>query len=202
MAENYGETVNVALLRFMGPLTGAVLDIGCGTGSWARNLRDQGADHLVGLEPSRDAEQARKRYDVVITTPIEKAVIPAVGTVIAADVLEHLVDPWAALSRVRASAPPGSKLYVSVPNAQFIKALLTVAAGRFPYDEEGGYWDRTHLRWFTRSSLTSVLHEGGWKVERSAYVVGSGWRGRSHRLTRGALGPWLGHQLHVAATAV
>lgn len=202
MAVAYGDTMNVALLDFIGPLGGDVLDLGCGVGAWSSELRSRGAERLIGLEPNNDGEAARDRYDEMITSVIEEAELPMVGTVIAADVLEHLVDPWAALRRLRGSLSTGATLYISVPNAQFVKALCSVAAGRFPYDLEGGYWDRTHLRWFTQHSLTQVLQETGWNVERTAFAAGSGWRGRAVHLSGGLLGPWLGHQIHLAATAV
>lgn len=201
VTESYGEVVNTELLAFMSRLQGSVLDVGCGRGAWASNLRALGADRIIGLEPGADADVAKSRYDDVITEPIEVAPLPPADVVIAADVLEHLMDPWQALVRLRAATVAGEVLYVSVPNAQFAKAILTVARGQFPYDPAGGFWDRTHLRWFTAPSLTAALEETGWRVERQGFALGGGVRKRMARLVP-RISPFLGHQLHAAAVAV
>lgn len=153
---------------------------------------------LVGVEPSRDAEVARPRYDLVITQPVERAEIPPADVIIAADVLEHLADPWAALRTLRAAAAESARLFVSVPNAQFVKAVATVARGDFP-DEDGGFWDRTHLRWFTTRSLCRTLGETGWAVVRVGFAVGGGIRSCAVS-TLPRFGPFLSHQIHVEAT--
>lgn len=201
MADSYGETENTALLNFMGTLHGTVLDLGCGRGSWAPRLRALGARRIIGLEPSADAELARDKYDQVVRLPIEQVEsLPCVDIIIAADVLEHLVDPWDVLAKLRRAAGHNGRIYCSVPNMQYIKSLWTIARGDFPYTA-GGFWDRTHLRWFTAGSLTSALAEAGWRVDRTEYVVGAGMRRRLHRLHDG-LAPFLGHQFHVSAAVV
>jgi len=199
MADSYGENVNAALLLFMGSLQGTVLDVGCGRGAWAPHLRALGADRLVGVEPSADSEFARDRYDDFLSGPIQEVALPKVDTVIVADVLEHLVDPWAVLTRLRQATVGNRRLYVSVPNAQFIKAVATVARGDFPY-KEGGFWDRTHLRWFTARSLARMLAETGWRSERVGYCLGGGLRSQVHNIIPRA-DALLGHQLHMSATA-
>lgn len=201
MADSYGETVNYALLDFIGPLTGTVLDVGCGVGAWASHLRAAGATRLFGVESSADAERARRLYDEVFATSIADADLPTVPTVIAADILEHLVDPWAALRALREAAELHGWLFLSVPNMQFIKSLLTIARGHFPY-RDGGFWDRTHLHWFTLNSLDGSLRAAGWRTVRSEFVVGGGRRRYLSAVTCHSVDHYLGHQIHVAAQAV
>lgn len=200
MADHYGETVNATLLAFIGELTGVNLDVGCGTGSWGDELRSIGAEQLIGLEPSRDAAIAATRYDRIISAPLETAELPMVDVVIAADVLEHLCDPWKALILLRRSCRVGGRLIVSVPNVQFAKAILTIVRGDFP-DDDGGFWDRTHLHWFTLSSLSRALLRAGWNLERHQYVLGTGVRDRLSKASLRKFDRYLGHQLYIAATA-
>lgn len=201
VAEHYGETVDFDLLDFIGDLAGIVLDVGCGTGSWAPELRVAGAERLIGIEPTGDAEAAAARYDQIITDKVESAELPVVDVVIAANVLEHLHDPWTALHTLRTSCKPGGRLVVSVPNIQFMKAVMTIVRGDFPA-EDGGFWDRTHLHWFTLKSLNYALLQAGWQMERHRYVLGTGMRQRLSKVTGERLGMYLGHQLHVEATAI
>lgn len=199
MADSYGAEVNMPLLSFMSTLRGTVLDIGCGAGTWAGELRRAGAERLVGIEPSADARAAATRYDSVINDPIEGlADIEPVDFVIAADVIEHLVDPWKVLRRLHVLVRPGTMLYVSVPNIQFVKAWGTIVRGDFPA-EDGGFWDRTHLHWFTAGSLRRELAVAGWMPQEERFVTGGGKRGSADRLTRHRLGRYLGHQVMVSA---
>ncbi|HEU5003739.1 MAG TPA: class I SAM-dependent methyltransferase [Actinomycetota bacterium] len=201
MAEHYGEAVNAALLDFIGPLRGTVLDLGCGVGEWAARLRGSGAERLLGVEPSADAAVAAGRYDEVYQMPVEAlGDTPPVDVVIAADVLEHLVDPWQVLRALRARVSAGGALIVSVPNIQRLQALLVMAGGRFAY-EDGGFWDRTHLHWFTLQSLEESLVEAGWLPQAHRFVLGEGRRAQLSRWTGGRWDRFLGHQLHLRAVA-
>lgn len=201
MAEHYGGTVNFELLEFIDSLAGVVMDVGCGRGSWAPELRAAGAEQLIGIEQTDDAEEAAILYDQIIRDNVESTALPVVDVIIAADVLEHLLDPWAVLSRLRMASRLGGRLIVSVPNVQFLKALWTIARGNFPA-EDGGFWDRTHLHWFTIRSLKSALLQAGWEVGRHRYVLGRGVRQQVSKATASCFDMYLGHQIHVEATAI
>lgn len=200
----YGGVVNADLLALIGPLSGSVLDVGCGAGAWAQALRTAGAQHLTGIEPAADAAaEARIRYDAVIVEPIEQLEAGTFGDqafdhVLAADVLEHLVDPWRVLRTLHGWALPGATLAVSVPNARHYRLSLgLVLGGRFAY-RASGVMDWTHLRWFTRASLDHALRLTGWTPQRWRWVTA----GRSRALgsaTRGASDPFLAQQIHVVA---
>jgi 2-polyprenyl-3-methyl-5-hydroxy-6-metoxy-1,4-benzoquinol methylase len=168
----YGGNVNEDVLRGLGTISGRLLDVGCGEGSWAPLLREAGASELVALDPSPDAiARAAERYDAAVIGTIEGTELPALGgrpfdAIIVADVLEHLVDPWAALRTLRTWAAPGALLAVSVPNLRFYRLLGNLLfRGEFEY-ERYGVRDWTHLRWFTRRSLGRMLGAAAWEPQR------------------------------------
>jgi 2-polyprenyl-3-methyl-5-hydroxy-6-metoxy-1,4-benzoquinol methylase len=168
----YGETVNVEVLRQLGPISGRLLDVGSGTGTWAPRLREAGARQLVALDPSAAAlEHARPRYDLAVLGTIEDVTLDELGgrpfeVIVAADVLEHLIDPWQALRKLRSWAQPGGLLAVSVPNLRYYRLVGNlVFRGEFEY-EPWGVRDWTHLRWFTRRSLARMLASSGWEPLR------------------------------------
>src|SRR4051794_4657781 len=76
-----------------------VLDLGCATGTTGGGRRARGRAPVTGIELERAyAEEARTRLDEVITGDVEHAQPPGTyDTLIAADILEHLKDPWATL---------------------------------------------------------------------------------------------------------
>jgi 2-polyprenyl-3-methyl-5-hydroxy-6-metoxy-1,4-benzoquinol methylase len=168
----YGETVNEDVLAGLGRIAGRVLDVGSGEGAWAPELRDAGASELVALDPAEAAiARARGRYDRAIVGTIEEATLETLGgepfdVIVAADVLEHLVDPWRALRIMRGWAREGALLAVSVPNLRFYRLLGNlVFRGDFEY-EPWGVRDWTHLRWFTRRSLGRMLTDADWPPVR------------------------------------
>lgn len=77
-------------------------------------------------------------------------------TVLALDVLEHLLDPRGTLELVASMAGPGSRIVISVPNAVFVSARWNILRGRFPR-RENGIFDRTHRAFFTRQTLEGEL---------------------------------------------
>lgn len=186
----YGETVNLTLLDLIGRVDGNVLDIGCGAGAWGPALRRAGAQRIVGLEPHAPAAAlARATYDGVFTASIHSlstlVARSTIDLVVFADVLEHLVDPWDALSRAHRVASPGARLAVSVPNLRYHGLIWRLALrGHFEYVDDGGLMDRTHLRWFTHRSLDRALRAAGWLPE-----VWGGPVGRLGRATRACAGP-------------
>ena len=159
----YGEVVNTGLLDLFEPKR-RVLDVGCGTGAWVPLLRRKGVENIVGIEFAvAAADQAERVYDRVVRQPVENVSLDDLGaqpfdTIIAADVIEHLVDPWHELRRWTGWVVPGGQLVISVPNLRYFRLVSSLVQGRFDYSDEGGLMDRTHLRWFTRRSLTRNLN--------------------------------------------
>lgn len=147
-----------------------ILDIGCGAGANARELkaRDPGV-YIAGVEPNaRAAELARASADEVFTGMADAWLAQRVDQeftgVILSDVVEHTPDPVRFL-RALVSSPSlrDARFVISVPNyAVWYNRLLTLA-GRFDYSWSGLY-DRTHLRFFTRRSLGGLLRYAGLRV--------------------------------------
>jgi hypothetical protein len=202
----YGDTINEAFLAFIGPMQGTVVDIGSGRGAWAPHLRRAGASRLLAVEPSDDARVAEGVYDAVFDGICEE--VPAeflsdASLLIAGDVLEHLLNPWAVLRSLRAGVAPGTQLAISVPNAQFARNLVPLLLrGQFTYSDNGGWFDRGHLRWFTRRTLTESLGEAGWSVVRSDGRLPGGVSKAIFKLTGGKARDLAFYQLHILAEAV
>lgn len=143
---------------------GNVLEVGCGSGATLKWLSEEkAASKTVGIEISDTAaELARTQVKEVHCLNFEQDAFPAAtgpfDLVLCLDVLEHMVDPWAAVERlVSDHLEPGGTIIVSLPNVRHYNVLLPLLLkGRWTY-EDAGPLDRTHLRFFTRSSATALL---------------------------------------------
>lgn len=145
---------------------GRVLDLGCGAGGANAPLRDRGADRVVGVElmpePAAQAAQVYERVEVGDAIDALGRLDEQFDVILCYDVLEHLVDPYSVLAKLRELAAPGGRIHVSVPNArQFTLMVDLIFRGTFGYTETG-HRDNTHLRWFTSEDMQRALEDAGW----------------------------------------
>ncbi|WP_171089043.1 class I SAM-dependent methyltransferase [Usitatibacter rugosus] len=177
---HYLDYVNQPLLGIISGEPRRVLELGCAGGRFGQELklRYPGAT-VVGIEAGRAAAAlAATRIDRVICSRIEDIDFAAEGlkegefdTLVAADVFEHLVNPWDALVRARTLLAPGAQLVASIPNARNLMVVeALVCAGRYPYAERG-LLDITHLRFFTLIEIVRMFEETGFRVEGHASTV-------------------------------
>lgn len=149
-----------------------VLEVGTGTGALAREIRKKcpGVDY-VGVEISADYRDAAEDWcDRVYLENFEQASESLISemvnadVVIFADVLEHLIDPWASLARIRAVLPAHARIIASIPNIQHWSIQYRLLAGDFRYADVG-LLDRTHLRFFTRQTMLEMFASTGYRVD-------------------------------------
>jgi 2-polyprenyl-3-methyl-5-hydroxy-6-metoxy-1,4-benzoquinol methylase len=161
------------LLEMITPAPTRVLDLGCfcgGTGRWLK--RQFPGAQVIGIEClAPAAARARESYDRVIEAPIEAVNFEAEGlmpgsmdAIVAADVLEHLVNPWVVLQRLRPLLTAKGALYVSLPNVRNLNVLVSLASGKWRY-AGSGILDVSHLRFFTRAQAIEMLTETGWQTQ-------------------------------------
>ncbi|HEX5134076.1 MAG TPA: methyltransferase domain-containing protein, partial [Thermoanaerobaculia bacterium] len=106
-------------------------------------------------------------YDRVVTTTLEEVssgeFLAEFDAVLFGDVLEHLVDPSAALVHVRPWLTSGGAVVASVPNVGHWSIVADLLAGRFdyiPYSLLSG----THLRHFTRATVRDLFEASGYSI--------------------------------------
>src|SRR5918998_325767 len=156
-----------------------VLDLGCSTGWLAGALKERGEVEVVGIEREPAyAAVARERCDRVVVADVEE--IPdglgRFDCLVAADVLEHLVDPWRALEGYVRLLEPGCRAIVSLPNAAHWTTFAALARGSWPRRPEGIH-DATHLRWFTLRDAIALCEGAGLRVEHVERRPWLLWRG-------------------------
>jgi 2-polyprenyl-3-methyl-5-hydroxy-6-metoxy-1,4-benzoquinol methylase len=158
------------ILRWLGDGHGRrLLDVGAADGLLARELTTRGW-RVTGIEGDAAAAQvgaATCERMLVADLDGEPPRLDGEGfdAIVYGDVLEHLRDPARVLAGLNRAAVPAAAIIVSVPNVAHLWMRLSLAAGRFDYAERG-ILDRTHLRFFTRRTLVTLLAGAGLRVER------------------------------------
>jgi 2-polyprenyl-3-methyl-5-hydroxy-6-metoxy-1,4-benzoquinol methylase len=159
------------------PNGASVLEIGPGDGVISRWLKQTKHCRTIGVEFALEAACiAQDAFDELIIGSIENEPIVTqirsygpFDTVIFADVLEHLRDPWQVLRQMQPLLSSHGRVLLSVPNIAHWTARLNLLFGRFDY-ADGYLMDRTHLRWFTWHSARQMAQIAGYHIVEEASV--------------------------------
>jgi methionine biosynthesis protein MetW len=171
-AQRSPDTSDARILGWVGGRSpGRVLDLGCGDGHRASELRSAG-HHVVGVDVSA-ADGVKDRVDEFVQADLDAGLPPELDgpfdVVIAANVLGHVRRPELILEELHRLLAPSGIVIASVPNFGHWYPRLRVMAGRFDYDRRG-ILDRTHVRFFTGRSFERLLAVQGWKVARRGHT--------------------------------
>lgn len=201
---------------------GDVLELGAGNGLVARSLLAAGLDcHSYTLSETSEArleglraglDDPRLRTARIDAERVPEELFGRFDAIVMVALIEHLVDPLAAMQRIRRLLRPGGFVYVDTPNVAKWTRRLKLLAGRFPStasQQEGlvtydgapvDLHDEGHLHYFTYRSLERMLVErcGFSSVERHPYTVG-GRLGAPLRHALARLAPGLCAELAVVA---
>ncbi|MCP9927200.1 bifunctional 2-polyprenyl-6-hydroxyphenol methylase/3-demethylubiquinol 3-O-methyltransferase UbiG [Cyanobium sp. CH-040] len=170
----------------------SVLEIGCGTGVLGKILSARTDIEFEGVEPSLTRAQEAKAKGLTIhvgffTSDLAER-LGSFDVVVLADVIEHLANPAILLNSAKVVMKTTSILVVSVPNIAHWSIRLSLLMGKFDY-QESGILDATHLRWFTRSTLSTYLQRCGFRIQEIKYT--SGYLLGAYSWARRALAPFL-----------
>ncbi len=156
-----------------------VLDVGCWSGAIGAFLGRERAAVVDGVEPELEmAACAASHYRSVYRSTIEQAMEELMterrhsyDSLLFLDVLEHLVDPRGVLIASHELLRPGGTMLISIPNVAHWSLRLELLRGRWHY-RDNGLLDRTHLRFFTKSTALELVREAGWEPAWERVSVG------------------------------
>lgn len=141
-----------------------VLDIGCWTGDVGRALIRQGC-RVSGAEiDPRAAEAAALDLDRVVVLNLDTDRLSdhfpdgAFDVIVLGDVLEHLMNPVAALKQAARLLSSEGRFVVSIPNITHGSVRLALLQGTWRYTETG-LLDQTHIKFFSREGLFQMARD-------------------------------------------
>ncbi len=154
-----------------------ILDIGCGGGDFAAELKKNGnritgVDQLAApVNPDAFVQYFSANLDQGIAAVAEALDRKRFDRVLLLDVLEHLRSPEGMLRECRGLLATHGQVIVSLPNIANITMRLMLLFGHFHYTERG-ILDRTHITFYTRKTARRLLEANGYAVieERSTII--------------------------------
>ncbi|MBE0546035.1 MAG: class I SAM-dependent methyltransferase [Verrucomicrobia bacterium] len=140
----------------------AILEVGCGDGSFTRNLAEHSSRvTAVDISASQIERNARAhpeikflQHDVAQPFPFANSAFDAIWC---SEVLEHLFDPGFAVREMQRVLAPGGRLLVTVPYHGVFKDVLIAL---FRWDEHFAPGN-PHIRFFTRKTLSQLAESAG-----------------------------------------
>ncbi|AWH84447.1 hypothetical protein HYN59_04640 [Flavobacterium album] len=162
-----------------------VLEIGAAYGETLYFLKQQGiASEVVGIDIFEDTKNTQnyKPLDRFIFGNIEELDFPEYNgyfdLILLPDVLEHLIEPKKVLAKVNSFLAPGGEVLVSMPNIRHYSAFSKIyLKGDFGY-EESGLFDYTHMRFYCRKNMVTLLDKSGFQVVYQESSI-KNYKGRS-----------------------
>jgi len=170
------DTAAAAVLRFVGS-NKDVLEIGAGPGSIARPLVNRNGCRVTAFEADLNCIPILRQfcsevYQGDLNSPSwhEPFADQSFDAIVIADVLEHLVDPWATLRAVRRLLRPGGAVISSIPNSSHSAMMASLLNEDVDY-REWGLLDRTHIRFFGIKNLQPLFRQAGLKIVDANFVT-------------------------------
>jgi len=149
-----------------------MLDVGCGAGNFGRLIKSRNKDTTVwGIEIDKAASiKAAEVFDKVIygdaLENIESLPDNFFDCIVFNDSLEHMVDPYSCLEKIKAKLTQGGVIVASIPNVRYYTNLYELLFKKDWRYEDSGILDRTHLRFFTKKSMKNMFRQAGYKVDK------------------------------------
>ncbi len=172
-----GETASAKVIRMVGQ-NKRVLEIGAGPGSITKHLKHNGCCNITALEIDTAAIEKLNPYcDRVYQMDLNDVAWPdalvnedAYDVIVAADVLEHLFDPWATIKAMTSLLNHNGYIILSLPHVGHNAVIACLLNEDFDY-HDWGLLDRTHIRFFGLKNIQTLFENANLKIVEAQHVI-------------------------------
>ncbi len=141
-----------------------VLELGAGPGSISRVLKEAYNCRVTAVELDEEVlSRLETACDKVYRIDLNDASWPealegeaAFDAVVAADVLEHLYDPWSVLQQIPGLIHDDGAIVVSIPHAGYVGMLASLLDDDLEY-RDAGLLDEGHIRFFGMKNIQTLF---------------------------------------------
>ncbi len=193
MDSPYYFSIRHDLVDLIPPGTKRILEVGCAGGMTGKRLKEKGFQEVVGIECIEEiGQQGEMYYDRLFIGDVENVELPYekghFDCILYPDVLEHLRDPWKTIKKHNALVKNDGIILCSIPNVRHYRVIKKlVFKGKWEYQDDG-IMDKTHLRFFTLSSIIELLIDAGFEPAHMVKKPSAAkWLKIANRLSGGGL---------------
>lgn len=167
--EGYYNNARLEMLKYLPNDAKKVLDIGCGNGILAEIIKSKNQAEVWGIELTEsEANQAKEKLDKVLVGACEDFIdnLPNhyFDAIYFNDVLEHLIDPYTVLEKIKNKLSSNGVIISSIPNVRFYRTFYKVVFMKDWKYDDFGIMDKTHLRFFTSKSIKRMYTDLGYTI--------------------------------------
>ena len=177
--ENYHRLARRELTDLFTSARKRVIEIGCAAGYTGKLYKELNPTvDYWGFELNKAAaREAITHLDRVVCGKFEEQHLDVLGLapksvdgVVLGDVLEHMYDPWRALTALIPWLSDDAEVVVSLPNVRNLWLLNEIAEGRFTYGPYG-LLDITHIRYFTLREMNHMMESTGYTIAAGGLML-------------------------------
>lgn len=167
--EYYGNT-RPEMLPFIPKSATKILEVGCGDGNFSAQLVREGVETWA-IEPNKEsAESASEKLFKVLEGTIDARLneVPDdyFDVIIMNDVIEHLLEPWDDIQKLKSKLKKDGVFVTSIPNVRYAKNMFNLLFKRDWKYTDDRILDITHYRFFTRKSIRRLWEENGYEIKK------------------------------------
>lgn len=161
------------LMKLLNPdINKCILDVGCGNGSLAIKLINNGYN-VYGIDASTQGVKIAQRSfsHRFFIQDLTKDYIPSelstinFDTIISTEVIEHLYDPRGYVNFCKniLIKNGGGQLIISTPYHGYLKNVVLALTGKMDAHHTV-LWDGGHIKFWSRATLNTLLQEQGLRI--------------------------------------
>jgi|TARA_R110002020_G_scaffold396281_4_gene606442 2-polyprenyl-3-methyl-5-hydroxy-6-metoxy-1,4-benzoquinol methylase len=175
---DYYENERPEMLAYLPIEATTVLDVGCSNGQFGAAVKQKSGAEVWGIEPFESfGKYALDKLDKVFIDTVEGAIdkLPDnyFDVIYFNDVLEHLLDPYTVLAKMKSKLKSDGLVISSIPNIRYFRTFFKLLfKGEWEYQDEG-ILDRTHVRFFTKKSILNMYENAGYETVSHEGINGS-----------------------------
>lgn len=172
-----GQSAGAFVVKLVGK-NKRVLELGAGSGAITRHLVGSGQCSVVALEVNPVSVAKLKAIcSAVYSGDLNDPNWPDIfageerfDVIVAADVLEHLYDPWTVLKGMKRLLKEDGHIVLSLPHVGHAGLLSCLIDEDFAYGE-WGLLDKTHIRFFGIHNIQKLHDSAGLELEDAKFVI-------------------------------